>query len=66
MSLQMLFKDEKFILGGKIIGAGGGGFLLVYTPHHFEKVDAYAKENGLVRLEYSLDKDGVKTMVLEK
>lgn len=59
-------KNEKMILGGKIIGAGGGGFLLVYVPREFERVDAYAKENGLVRLDYSLDKDGVKTMVLEK
>lgn len=59
-------KNEKMILGGKIIGAGGGGFLLVYVPREFERVDAYAKENGLARLDYSLDKDGVKTMVLEK
>jgi D-glycero-alpha-D-manno-heptose-7-phosphate kinase len=65
-NIYSFLKDEKLILGGKIIGAGGGGFLLVYTPHQFEKVDAYAKENGFVRLDYSLDKDGVKTVVLEK
>lgn len=59
-------KNEKLILGGKIIGAGGGGFLLVYAPNRFDKVDSYIESSGFVKLNYSLDKDGVKTMVLDK
>ncbi|HBY70355.1 MAG TPA: galactokinase [Flavobacteriaceae bacterium] len=56
-------KDSGLILGGKIIGAGGGGFLLTYVPKRFELVDEYMHNAGLVRIDYNLDTDGVKTLV---
>ena len=55
-------KQEKLVLGGKLIGAGGGGFLMVYVPEEFEKVDEYMRESGMVKIDYSLDAGGVKTI----
>ena len=59
-------KEQKLILGGKLIGAGGGGFLLTYVPKEFEKVDKYMENVGFMRIQYSIDTHGVKTLVLEK
>lgn len=53
-------RDEGLILGGKIIGAGGGGFLMVYVPTAFRKVDVYMKEQGFAKLEYGTDLYGAK------
>jgi len=55
-------KENKLILGGKIIGAGGGGFLMVYAPQEFDKVDKYMEAHDMVRLDYSPDKEGVQTL----
>jgi len=55
-------KGDSLILGGKIIGAGGGGFLMVYVPQEFNKVDRYLTNAGFTRLKYSLDTTGVKTI----
>ena len=55
-------KQEKLILGGKLIGAGGGGFLMVYVPEEFDKVDEYMRLRGLPRLDYKVDDGGVRTL----
>jgi D-glycero-alpha-D-manno-heptose-7-phosphate kinase len=55
-------KEQKLILGGKLIGAGGGGFLMVYVPEKFKEVDDYMHQNGLTKIVYSLDESGVKTI----
>ena len=48
-------------IGGKITGAGGGGFLLVYCPH--EKQDAVrAALKGLRELPFNLEQDGSKVI----
>ncbi len=48
-------------LGGKITGAGGGGFLLVYCPH--EKQDALrAALSKLQELPFQLEQDGTKVI----
>ena len=46
-------------LGGKLAGAGGGGFLLLYCPKH---VQARVREalNGLQRLEFRFDWGGAR------
>ncbi|MBN2493052.1 MAG: GHMP kinase [Deltaproteobacteria bacterium] len=49
-------------IGGKIIGAGGGGFFLLYTP--FTKKPQVAKELealGVKSVPFLLDYDGMKT-----
>jgi D-glycero-alpha-D-manno-heptose-7-phosphate kinase len=52
--------QEKLILGGKIIGAGGGGFLWLYSHKNHEELDNKMTENGFTRIEYNLDRDGTK------
>ena len=45
-------------IGGKVSGAGGGGFLLCNKEH--SKLRAAMKEKGLLELEYSFDLHGSK------
>ena len=48
-------------IGGKITGAGGGGFILLYAP--YEKHRAVRKAlNGLQELPFRLESDGTKTI----
>lgn len=49
-------------LGGKILGAGGGGFFLFYVPP-FEKVRllAYLKERGLGVRHFRFEEYGLQT-----
>lgn len=51
-------------LGGKIIGAGGGGFLMLYCPNHSkaEVRQAMAAE-GLNEMPYDFDFEGAKVLV---
>ena len=58
--------QRKLILGGKIIGAGGGGFLLVYSPKNRHKfLDEQMEEIGYPRLNYKIDASGT-TIVYEQ
>lgn len=46
------------VIGGKIIGAGGGGFLLLYTPDSHHDLEKFMESKGLPRLWYGLDLEG--------
>lgn len=51
-------KAEYGVLGGKIIGAGGGGFLLLYAPTNKTELDAFMAASGYERLHYNMDEKG--------
>lgn len=51
-------------LGGKIAGAGGGGFLMVYCPPaRQEKVTAALDAFGLVRMDFHFDHGGARVLM---
>lgn len=51
-------------LGGKIVGAGGGGFFMLYCPNSHKPLLRQAlSEAGLREMSYDFDWDGAKTMV---
>jgi D-glycero-alpha-D-manno-heptose-7-phosphate kinase len=54
---------ERFgVLGGKIIGAGGGGFLMLYCPRHHGALERYMEENGMRRMHYTIEPEGTKVV----
>lgn len=48
-------------VGGKITGAGGGGFILLYAPHEKHQ-SVRAALNGLQELPFQLESDGSKVI----
>ncbi len=55
---------ENGALGGKIMGAGGGGFFMFYCPEGKKKVLRKAMaEEGLRELNYDFDFEGTKVLV---
>jgi D-glycero-alpha-D-manno-heptose-7-phosphate kinase len=48
-------------LGGKVIGAGGGGFLLFYCPTDKPKFLSAMKKFGLTPTWFAFEKEGVKS-----
>jgi D-glycero-alpha-D-manno-heptose-7-phosphate kinase len=50
------------VLGGKIVGAGGGGFLMLYCPTHHRRLEAFMQEQGMPRLHYSVEHEGSKVL----
>lgn len=55
-------KKEYGVLGGKIIGAGGGGFFLLYAPRNRKELDKYMAKLDMPRLEFFIDHSGVKVV----
>jgi len=45
-------KKEFGVLGGKIIGAGGGGFLMLYCPEQARALDAFMLEHDMPPVSY--------------
>jgi D-glycero-alpha-D-manno-heptose-7-phosphate kinase len=51
-------------LGGKIVGAGGGGFLMLYCPSNCKQdVRRVMTEEGLKEMTFDFDLDGAKVLV---
>ena len=46
------------VLGGKIIGAGGGGFMMLYIPHNTGKVNDIMENAGFKNVPFSFDLNG--------
>jgi D-glycero-alpha-D-manno-heptose-7-phosphate kinase len=55
---------EQGALGGKITGAGGGGFLLLYCEPHFQQsVRDALRAQGLQEMTFAFDTQGAHTVV---
>jgi D-glycero-alpha-D-manno-heptose-7-phosphate kinase len=52
-------------IGGKVIGAGGGGFLMFYAEDREKLVSTLMKE-GLTRVRFDFDFEGAKSLVADQ
>jgi len=50
-------------LGGKISGAGGGGFFTFYCEENQDKLRSVMKKEGMRELKYNFDYEGTKILV---
>ena len=50
------------VLGGKIIGAGGGGFLLLYCEENKPYIRKMCREKGLIEMRFRFDFGGTKVI----
>jgi D-glycero-alpha-D-manno-heptose-7-phosphate kinase len=51
------------VTGGKVIGAGGGGFLMLFTPGSGVALEAYMTSQNMPRLRYGIDRGGTQTLL---
>jgi D-glycero-alpha-D-manno-heptose-7-phosphate kinase len=50
------------VLGGKIIGAGGGGFLMLYCASHHGELERFMEQRGMPRMHYTVEPEGTKVV----
>ncbi|MBI1682816.1 GHMP family kinase ATP-binding protein [Caulobacter hibisci] len=50
------------VTGGKVIGAGGGGFLMLFTPKGGDELEAYMASQNMPRLRYGIDRGGARIL----
>jgi len=50
------------VLGGKVIGAGGGGFLMLYSPKQHTELESFMRESGMPRMHYTIEPEGTKVV----
>lgn len=50
------------VTGGKVIGAGGGGFLMLFTPGPGDELEAFMAGQNMPRLRYSIDRAGSRVL----
>jgi len=55
-------RDRFGVLGAKVCGPGGGGFVMVYAPARHADVTRFMAERGLKRLHYNIEFEGVKVI----
>lgn len=63
--LDQLYDDVKRrfgVLGGKIIGAGGGGFFMLYCPRMGRDLDAFMYAQGMPRVDYFPSLQGARVV----
>ena len=64
-SVDEIYEDvrKRFgVLGGKIIGAGGGGFLMLYGPRQHAALERFMTERGMPRMHYNVEPEGTKVV----
>lgn len=55
-------RDEYGVLGGKVAGAGGGGFLMLYCPRDGKRLTKFMETQGMSRLTYGAEFDGSRVV----
>jgi len=50
------------VLGGKVIGAGGGGFLMLYCPVQHKRLETFMQAHGMPRLHYNIEREGSRVL----
>ena len=55
-------KADHHALGGKVIGAGGGGFLMLYCHRNHQGLERFMAEQGMPRLHYTIEPEGTKVV----
>lgn len=50
------------VTGGKVIGAGGGGFLMLFCPGDGAELEAYMAAQNMPRLNYGIDPQGSRVV----
>jgi D-glycero-alpha-D-manno-heptose-7-phosphate kinase len=48
------------VLGGKIIGAGGGGFMMLYCAKNHKQLENFMESQRMPRLHYTIETEGAK------
>jgi D-glycero-alpha-D-manno-heptose-7-phosphate kinase len=60
--LYEVVKRDFGVLGGKIMGAGGGGFWMLYCPQRGRELDAFMLRHGMQRVNYFPFLEGSKVV----
>jgi D-glycero-alpha-D-manno-heptose-7-phosphate kinase len=55
-------RREFGVLGGKIVGAGGGGFLMLYCPREHRRLETFMAAQGMPRLHYAVEYEGSRVV----
>jgi D-glycero-alpha-D-manno-heptose-7-phosphate kinase len=55
-------RDEYGVLGGKVAGAGGGGFWMLYCPRDGKRLTKFMETQGMSRLTYGAEFDGSRVV----
>jgi D-glycero-alpha-D-manno-heptose-7-phosphate kinase len=61
-ALYAIVRKEYGVLGGKIAGAGGGGFLMLYCPREHRRLEHFMLSQGMPRLHYTVEPEGTKVV----
>jgi D-glycero-alpha-D-manno-heptose-7-phosphate kinase len=56
-------KAQYNVLGGKICGAGGGGFMMLYCHKNHKYLTEYMHSQGMYKLDYFIDFQGTRVVV---
>lgn len=55
-------RTEFGVLGGKVVGAGGGGFLMLYCPNDGRRLTDFMATQGMERLNYTAEFEGSRVL----